>query len=708
MRSSVVIAVAAACGGQHASLVDPFVGTAGGSAGAPISSGPGNTFPGAVVPWGMVSVSPHDDRAAPAGYRHGAPLLYGFGHVHLSGVGCPELGHVLVSATTGPVERDAATPYRDEAAHPGWYRVELSRYGIVAEATATQRAGMLRFAFPAGDANIVVDASHGAVKSRGGYVRVVSPSELEGEITAGGFCDQHNEHTLWFVIRTSKPALASGTWTDDRAYLRFASAGESIEVAVGVSYVDLDGARENLGELAGWDFDAVRRRAERAWEKALARVEVEGGTAEQQRVFATALYHALLHPNVFSDADGRYRGADGRVHAEGHDRYTVYSLWDTYRTLHPWLSLVYPEIQREMARSLVGIAREAGALPRWELAGADTGVMVGDPATIVLADTYLRGVRDFGVEAAYPTMLRQATEVTPARPGHAALLQHGFIPYDDTGGDWVFGTVSTTLEYELADAALASLARALGRDRDADRLHELSLGYRSLFDPTTGHLRPRNADGSWLSPFDPAATCCDKPWPESGGPGFVEGSAWTYDFAPLHDLDHAIARYGGAEAFAAHLDEHLARHFALGNEPDFATPYLYALAGHPDRTAAVVRALAAQFRDAPDGLPGNDDAGALSAWFVWTALGLYPVRPGEPRYWIGSPLFDRATLHLPGGDFTIVADDNAPDHVYVQSAELDGHPLARAYLDHDELARGGTLHLHMGAQPGPPPWGPPR
>jgi predicted alpha-1,2-mannosidase len=713
MRTSVVLAALFACsGGSTLRLVDPFTGTAGGDSSKPISAGPGNTFPGAVVPWGMVSVSPHNDRSAPAGYRRGAPAFYGFGHVHLSGVGCPALGHVVVAATTGELAFDddqRGSPYSDEAAAPGWYHVRLARYAITADATATRRTGLSRFVFPArtGDANVLVDAGAGAEHSS---ARVVSTSEIEGKVTAGGFCDQHDEHTLYFVARTSKPAISTGTWRDG-AYLRFTTAhGEPIEVAVGVSYVDLDGARRNLDRELDWDFTRVRRRAEEAWQHALGRIEVDGGTAEQQTVFETALYHSLLHPNVFSDVDGRFTGGDRRVHAAtGRDRYSVFSLWDTYRTLHPLLSLVWPDVQREMARTLVDLARELGHMPRWELAGADTGVMVGDPGAIVLADTYVRGVRDFGVEAAYPSLLAQAITFASARPGQVAFLHHGFIPHDDTAGDWVFGTVATSLEYDLADAALAALASTLGHDRDAARLRALSLGDRALFDPAARHVRPRNADGSWLAPFDPAATCCDKPWPESGGPGFVEGSAWTYDFFALHDVDDLIARYGGPRELVARLDEMFAGgHFALGNEPDFATPYLYALAGRSDRSATLVRALVARFRDAPDGLPGNDDAGALSAWLVWSALGLYPVIPGVPRYWIGSPLFARATLHLAGGRFTIIADDNAPDHPYVQSAQLDGRPLERPYLDHAELTRGGTLRLRMGPRPGPPPWGPAR
>jgi predicted alpha-1,2-mannosidase len=724
--ASLVLVLLVACGRvTPVELVDPFVGTGGGRADTPISAGPGNTFPGAVVPWGMVSVSPHGDPHAPSGYRRGAPLLYGFGHVHLSGVGCPELGEVVVAATTGELafdEAQRASPYRGEIARAGYYRVELARFGITVEATAARRAGLLRFRFPAGDANLLVDASHGSVPSRGGFVRVVSQQEIEGSVTAGGFCDQGNQHTLYFVVRASKPGMA-GTWsagrratearvdgTDVGAYVRLATGeDESIEVAVGVSYVDLAGARANLADLgAHAAFEDVRRRAERAWHDALDRVVVAGGTPDQQRTFYTALYHALLHPNVFGDVTGRYRSADGGVCTTAHERYTVYSLWDTYRTLHPLLSLVYPEVQRDMARTIVEIADESGWLPKWELAGGESGVMVGDPAMIVVADTYARGIRDFGVELAYPRLLAGAFtgDGNRNRPGHAAYLRDGFIAHD--AEPTVFGSVSTTLEYALADAALATLADALGHPGDAERLTARSRGYRALFDPQTRVFRPRNADGSWLEPFDPGATCCDKPWPESGGPGFVEGSAWSYAFFALHDLDHLIAQHGGAAGFVARLDEHFAHHrFALGNEPEMSVPYLYAIAGRADRTAELVHALADQFRATPDGLPGNDDAGALSAWYVWAALGLYPAIPTDPRYWIGSPLFSRATLHLPGGDFTIVAE-RCGDCIYVQAAELDGKSLARPYLWHREIASGGTLRLRMGSRPGPPPWGPAR
>ena len=638
--------------------VDPFIGTGGGDPNAPISKGPGNTFPGAVVPWGMVSVSPHNDPKAPSKYTFDKPNISGFGHVHLSGVGCPDLGEVVLSATLG--DADPASPYSGERAHPGYYAVRLDRFGIVAELSATPRAGISRFTFPAGDARLSFD--------RG---RVVSPTEIEGTSEGGGFCSQSNRHTVHFVARFSQPAATRGpNWLGFRT-----AAGERITVAVGVSYVSIEGARRNLDrEIPTLDFEAVRHAAERDWTAALSRVRIEGGTPEQRTVFYTALYHMLIHPNVFSDVDGAYIAMrrSGVRFARDYTRHTVYSLWDTYRTLHPFLTLVYPERQRDMVRSMVEMYRESGWLPKWELAGDETHVMVGDPAVIVIADSYLRGLRGFDVDAAWEavhkhTMLAQDNDV---RPGHAAYLARGFIPQDDAG---IFGSVATALEYSLADYAAGRFAAALG-EPDAAALLARSHAWESTFDGQLQH--PRKRDGAWLAPFDPFATCCDKPWPESGGPGFVEGSAWQYTFFVPHDVERLVARLGAAR-FAANLQALFDRHrFDLGNEPDFAHPYLFThVAGEEARTQPLVRALLAEFRDTPDGLPGNDDAGALSAWYVWSALGLYPTCPASNQYDLGSPLFDRATI----GNLTIVRRTGRGPH----------------HVDHAMVARGGTLIINV-------------
>jgi predicted alpha-1,2-mannosidase len=702
--------------------VDPFIGTGGGGPDKPITEGPGNTFPGAVVPWGMVSVSPHNDRSAPAGYRFGKPTLLGFGHVHLSGVGCPDLGNVLLAATVGDLDTSEGghgSRYAHERAHPGSYEVDLTRFGIHAEVTATTHAGLSRFTFPAdrGDANLIFDLGHALTPTTDAWVHVVSPTEIEGFTRSGGFCGMSNQHSVHFVARFSRPARATGTFRGSGpevgAFARFdARRGAELVVAVGISYVSVANARLNLEtEVGRTGFAAIRRAAEDAWTRELAKVQVSGGSASERRQFYTAHYHMLLHPNVFQDVNGEYVSMrqKGIRRAVGYIRYSVFSLWDTYRLEHPFLALVHPDRQLDMVRTMVEMARETGWLPKWELAGNETHVMVGDPAAVVIADTWLRGLRQFDVDAAWQAIERQAStgEENDIRPGNAAYLRYGYIPYDDPGRDWVFGTVSTTLEYALSDWIAGRLARALGKTSMADRLEARSLGYRRFFDPSHRLFRPRNRDGSWLQPFDPKALCCDQPWPESGGPGFVEGNAWQYTFFVPHDLTGLKALLGGDAGFVGQLQRVFDdRQFVVGNEPDMALPYLFTYVdGEAWRTQRLVRTLTREkFHEGPDGLPGNDDAGVLSAWFLFSALGIYPACPGSNQYQIGSPLFARATIALDprfyrGTRFTIAADADSPEAVYIESMQLDGVPHRSFHIDHEQVTRGGTLRLKMTARP---------
>jgi predicted alpha-1,2-mannosidase len=733
MKRWLTVALALAHGSVHASNpygVDPFIGTGGGGAATPISGGPGNTFPGALVPFGMVSVSPHNDLHAPSGYRAGAPRLYGFGQVHLSGVGCPDLGNILVAATTGALKTTAAgyaSRYANEVAWPGYYKVDLADSSVRAEATATTRAGLLRFTFPArhGDANLIVDVGHALARSVAGRVRIVSDDELEGWDKSGGFCGMDNRQTVHFVARFSKPARARGTFrgatpsareaeegTDLGAWLRFdTAAGEPILVKLGISYVSVENARANLDrEIPGWDFDGVRRAAGQAWTEALSRIRVVGGSHAERTRFYTALYHMLIHPNVFSDANGDYPSMrNGSIRrAEGYTRYSVFSLWDTYRLEHPFLALVYPERQLDMVRSMIEMYREGGWLPKWELAGNETHVMVGDPAAIVIADSWLRGVRGFDVDTAWEAVRKHASTGAgnDIRPGAAAYLRWGFIPEDDHDGEWVFGSVSTALEYALADWALARFADGLGHKAEAAAWRKRAGAYQRYFDPALDLLRPRNRDGSWLTPFDPRALCCDKPWPESGGPGFVEGNAWHYTFFVPHDLAGLERLFGGPAAFVDRLQTFFEQGmFSLGNEPDLGFPYLFTVVdGEAWRTQRLVRELLGRFGDGPSGLPGNDDAGVLSAWYVWSAIGLYPLCPASNEYAIGSPLFERVTLSLSprfhrGGSFTIDTANQSPSSPYVRAAWLDGAPHHGSRLDHERLVRGGTLLLDMSPEP---------
>lgn len=722
------------CGGDPKAApltphVDPFIGT----------DADGHTFPGAVVPWGMVSVSPHNVLSepgdyiagrpiAPAGYRFGEPELLGLGLTHLSGVGCPELGVPVIAATTGevvPGPDGYASAYAREEAAPGRYAVELVDHGVLVEATATARVGLLRFTFPErqGDANVLIDVGQGVSWHDGeGEVRVVASDEVEGSSTTGLFCAKGNQQPVFFVARFSRKAAETGTWVDGvvgeapaqtgdaGAFLRFATGPEEVvEVRVGLSYGSVAGARANLDAEAPPErtFAEIEAAADAAWEAALSRIRVRGGTEAERTMFYSALYHTLIHPGIVSDVTGEHPKMGGGVGTADEPRHSVFSMWDTYRGVHPLLTLVYPEQQLAMVRSLAAMTAESGAPPMWELIGQEVQMMVGDPAAIVVAGSYLNGITDFDVEAMYAVMKGAALDegAEPHRVGNASYRALGYVPMEEAGDVW--GPVSTTLEYAYADAALSRLALALGHADDAALFAGQAQTYTRLFDPETGLLRPKNADGSWYAPFDPDALTGSAFYMNSGGPGYVEGTAWNYAFFVPHDVPGLVALHGGPERFVARLQAQFDDgKFALWNEPDLAFPYLFTYAeGEAHRTQEAVRAaMAAHFSARPDGIPGNDDAGALSAWYVFSAMGLYPDDPVSGRYSLGSPIFDRVEIDLHpdfhGGDtFVIEAERGGPDDIYVADMTLNGAPHAEPFLTHAQVTAGGVLRLGMARAP---------
>jgi predicted alpha-1,2-mannosidase len=592
------------------------------------------------------------------------------------------------------------TAIAGERAWPGYYSAELPALGVTAEMTATARVGVLRFS---GAVNILLVDGARSLSWAGahGHVRIVSPIEVEGYTDTGLFCLGPNRGRVYFVVRLDRGSDAAGVWQgtalvdgveadgDVGAWLR---VGGDVEARVGVSYVSTDGARRNLdAETAGKTFDDLRMAALAAWEDALGRAIVQGGTDDQRTIFYTALYHALLHPSLQSDVDGAFLRFGGGTATGDHPRYHVFSLWDTYRAVHPLLALLYPDRQKEMAQSLVDMTLEAGVPPRWELAGAESDVMVGDPADIVIADSVVKGlVPDRLADAA--AVLRAAAVDTAHRPGAAPYASLGYVPMDMANDLW--GPVSTTLEYAVADFALARIQDALGAPDPA--LDARSRGFLALWDGD--FLRPRFAAGEFLAPFDPDALEGSRPYARSGGPGYVEGTAWTYLFAAPHALPALAETMGGEAALVARLQTMFDEgKFVMWNEPDLAYPYIFThVAGEGWRTAEAVRAARQAFTPARDGIPGNDDAGAMSAWFVLSALGIYPDAPAVAEYAIGTPLFDRAELAVAGGTFVIEAPHATADHIYVQSATLGGAPAGQR-LSHADVAAGGTLHLTLAA-----------
>lgn len=700
---------------RPAGYVDPFIGTGNRDSGK-VNWKNGETFPGAVCPWGMVSVSPRNAPGSKSGYVCGQPFLFGFGHVHLSGVGCSALGNVVLMPSAGPVRctpQAYKSSYTDEKASAGYYRTTLVPSGIQAAMTATVHTGISKYTFPAchGDANILLDASvteNSRFMPAEGQVKIVSPTEVDGWTLGGHFCGAPLQtQKVYFVAVFSRSADTSGTWKQGKksqaraqsgrgvgAWMRFStSAGDAIYVKVGISYVSVPDARLNLQtEQPGWDFAGVRKRARAAWNHALSRIRVKGGTSAEKKIFYTALYHMLIHPSVFSDVNGAYMkmGHKGTGHARGYTRYDVYSLWDTYRNEHPFLTLFYPERARDMVESLLAMYRESGWLPKWELAGNDAHVMAGDPAPVILAETYANGLRRFDTALAYQAMKHNATDTiaNPVRRHLAAYLRYHYVPAS------VRGSVSMTLQYDLSDAAIAYMAGVLGHPEDHAAFMKRAAYYRNLYDTTTGFLRPRKAGGSWFAPFNPG---------KFKGTGYIEGSAWNYLFCVPYDLRGLAAMMGGQAVFVRKLQHTFALHkFALYNEPDITYPYLFSFfPGQEWRTCRAVRkGMAENYRTGPGGLPGNDDCGALSAWYVFSAMGFYPVNPLSGNFRLGSPVFRKITVQLnrsyyPGRTFKIRAHHASPSHTCFRHAALDGRRLADPSISYDDIESGGVLVFDM-------------
>jgi len=699
--------------------VNPFIGTSGG----------GNTFPGALVPWGMVSVSPHTDPWAPSGYINNEPWFYGLGHVHLSGTGCADLGSVIITVTRGEVRskpEQYRCSYQDEQASPGFYSAHLNEPKADVEVTATARCGFIQFtATDEGEINILIDAGRSLVKRMGGSVQFISPTEIEGYNISGGFCGENNQHRVYFVSRISYKPKDFGTWSGAEvtskstafsdevgvgAWLTFdCLERQTVRIKTGISYVSIANARQNMdAEIAGWDFTKVRRNAASEWRKQLSKITVIDGRADDLTKFYTALYHCLIHPNIISDINGEYplMGRTGIGRYSDRERYSVYSLWDTYRTLHPLLTLVYPKQQTTIVQTMLDMYRESGYLPKWELAGNETYMMVGDPAAIVIADSYIKGLTDFNEETVLEAVLKPAQlqpgEAAPSiRAGYHELLEYGYIPFEQDTNQawWVWGPVSTTLEYCLSDFSIGALAKDLGKDHLADEFFRRAAYYQNLFDKETLFMRPKLRNQSWMEPFGPLETEGSGSWPGSGGPGYVEGNAWNYSWFVPHDIPGLIDLFGGAEPFAEKLEQCFGeKHFTINNEPDIAYPYLFRyVPGKEYRTGEIARdIIKTEFGTGVDGLPGNDDAGAISAWFVFSALGFYPVCPATDEYQLGTPLFRKAVIGLdknyyPGKKIVIEKIESPQRGAHREKILLEDEKMDSNTLSHKRLISGANL-----------------
>lgn len=724
---------------QKIDYVDPFIGTTNFSV----------CNPGAVLPHGMMSVVPFnvmgsdlnaqdkDSRWWSAPYEYNNKFITGFAHVTLSGVGCPELGTLLTMPTSGKLDVDYhnyGSEYSGEKAYPGYYAVDLKKYGIHCEVSSTLRSSIERFTFPKGEGHILLNVGDGLTNEVGGAVKRVSDTEIEGYRLLGTFCyNPQAVFPMYFVLRVNKKPLSSGYWkkqpkmtgaqaqwdSDNGRYKLYTTygkelagneigyffnynceEGEQIEVQMGVSFVSIANARENLDkEQQGFAFDKVCKDASLSWERTLSTIDVEGGTEAQKRVFYTALYHSQIHPNIVQDVNGEYPMMERYdIGTTSSDRYTVFSLWDTYRNVHQLETLLYPERQLDMVRSIIDMSKEWGWMPRWELFGRETWTMEGDPAIAVVADTYLKGLRDYDIQAAYTAFLKSATTKgadNKMRPDIDPYIAKGYVPLgyfaQDFSGD---NSVSHALEYYIADYALGNLASALGHKAEAKRFYKQSLGYKHYYSKESGTFRPITTDGKFLSPFNP-----DDGADFSNAPGFHEGSAWNYTFYVPHDVLGLAKLMGGKQKFINKLqmvfDKNL---YDPANEPDIAYPYLFSyFKGEEWRTQKeVTRLLNKYYTDKPSGIPGNDDTGTMSAWAVFSMMGIYPDCPGSPYYTVTSPVFDKVTLHLdsryyPDGDITITADRSTATGKYIKSVSLGGKKQNSFRISHKDLIKNKNL-----------------
>ncbi len=691
--------------------VDPRIGT----------GGHGHVFVGANVPFGLVQLGPTSIPQAwdwTSGYHESDSTVIGFSHTHLSGTGIGDLFDVTVMPVVGEVtcargtEEDPASglwSYADrtkEVVRPGYYSVPLVRYGITAEMTATSRVGFHRYTFPAADdAAVIFDLENGGCwdKVTETHIEPSGDSRLVGWRYSTGWA---KDQRVWFVAEFSRPFTSFEQVGEHYARVNFATAeGEQLMLKVALSPVSIEGAEANLAaELPGWDFDATAAAADAAWNAQLAKVKVTTQDEVARRIFYTGLYHTMVAPSEFCDVNGDYRGADGAVHRNpGHTTYTTFSLWDTYRAAMPLMTILHPDRMPDIVNTMLAIADEQGRLPVWHLWGNETDCMVGNPGIPVVADAIVKGIGGFDRERAFEAIRR--TAMNPDR-GNGLRMKYGYIPCD------LFNeAVAYDMEYALADGAAARAAEALGREEDARYFTERSHSYRNYFDPSTGFMRGRDSRRGWRTPFNPFAST-------HRADDYCEGNAWQYTWLAPHDVAGLESCFGSRARMLGKLDSlftvssviegaetspdisGLIGQYAHGNEPSHHILYLYTMLGQPWKTAEKVReVLTTLYHDQPDGLSGNEDVGQMSAWYILSSLGMYEVEPAGGRYWFGSPLFDRAEIAVPGGTFTIVAENNSSENKYIRRVWLNGRPYTKPWIGHDEVIAGGELRFEMDDEP---------
>lgn len=663
---------------------------------------------GANVPFGLVQLGPTEPTRGwdwCSGYYYDDDELIGFGHMHLSGTGIGCLGDVAFLPVKDFKQTSTRFKHEAEKVHPGYYSVQLTDPNVLVELTATERCGFHRYTFKNGaKAQLALDLSQciGWDKLNDCLLTQESATRLTGFRRSNGWAA---DRRIYFSIDFSQPVTVHRLDSMERVVVSVADNTKPLLVKVALSPVSIDKAKLNMqAELAGWDFDAAVKQADEAWNRELARIEIQTNDRTKKRVFYTAMYHLMTSCSKFNDVDREYRGADGKVHKADFTNYTTLSLWDTYRAAHPLMTVAFPEMQRDFAQTFLNIYKQQGRLPVWHLMGSETDCMVGNPGAIVLADLTMKGFvedKELALEALKATQMKDIRSL-------GLLKEHGYIPWNLEPEN---ETVAKALEYCAADDGVAKVAKLLGKKDDYEYFFNRSRSYKKYYDPETRFLRAVDTDGKFRLPFNPF-------FAEHRTNDYTEGNAWQYTFLVPHDVKGLIKLFGSDKAFMSKLDSlffvegwagdnaspdmsGMTGQYAHGNEPSHHVIYMYNYAGRPDKAAPLLRKMLNEmYLDQPDGLSGNEDVGQMSAWYILSSVGLYQVDPVGGRFVIGSPLFDKATVTVGGGKtFTVVAKNNSDKNIYVQSARLNGKTLKNSYVDFNDIRHGGTLELVMGPKP---------
>lgn len=746
LHGALSLMLLAGCGTQavqkdYAAYVNPLIGT----------GGHGHTFPGAIVPNGMIQPSP-DTRIygwdACSGYYYTDSVINGFSHTHLNGTGCGDYGDVLLMPTvgeqkiTGIMPEQQTLPYasgfshKNEVAQPGYYSVLLDTYNVKAELTATKRAALHRYTFPESkDAGFILDLDYSlqGQKNRELSIEVLNDSTICGYKNTNGWAWKHD---VYFCAVFSKPfqceiVTDSVSQPDGKpallvkkALLHFATAkDEQVLVKVALSAVDAEGAKKNLAEIPDWNFEQVKSDAYRDWNNYLAKIDIETPDEQQKTVFYTAMYHTGISPNLFTDIDGRYRGMDREIHTAQPDKpmYTIFSLWDTFRAFHPLMTIIEPELNEQFIQTLLQQYQDGGILPMWELAGNYTGTMIGYNAVPVIVDAYMKGSRSFDAQLALKACLRSAEYDTLSPIATTDYLkQNALMPiskyYKNTLGyvpcDKEHESVAKALEYAYDDWCISILAKSLGDTAVQHRYEKLAKGYQNYFDPSVRFMRGKDSKGEWRTPFNPRSS-------NHREDDYCEGTSWQWTWFVPHDVDGLVGLMGGREGFINKLDSlftadsslegelvsadisGLIGQYAHGNEPSHHIIHLYNKVGQSWKAQELVDSvLHSQYFNDPNGLSGNEDCGQMSAWYILNSMGFYQPCPGLPEYSIARPLFNAVTINLPGGKtFRIVAKNNSAKNKYIESATLNGKALDTPFFTHAQLTGGGTLEFVMTDKP---------